>query len=167
MRRRIVAACLAGAAGVTIGLMPVATASASTTPTGGGSWRCSDNRWHDWRWDQCCNRDWRERPSWCWDDGGVGGNSGRHHWNNNRNDSNWRHSNWNDSGRGGNGDWGNHDWSNWGGGRGGDGGNGGDGGWGGVRGGDGGNGGDGGGGGWSGGRGGDGGDGGGSGWGGH
>ncbi|MGW7117581.1 hypothetical protein ACWGI5_34210, partial [Streptomyces xanthophaeus] len=73
MRRRIVAAVLTGAAGVAIGLLPVAGASAATVTGGGGgggggNWRCSEN-WNG-RWDECCNRDWRDRPSWCWDEGG-------------------------------------------------------------------------------------------------
>ncbi|MFG2876852.1 hypothetical protein ACGFYU_17970 [Streptomyces sp. NPDC048337] len=111
--------------------MPVGSASAN-----GGTWRC-DN-WNDGRrWDDCCNRDWRYVPDWCWDNGRVGGVGGYRddwrnwndsNWNWNWNDSgrggdgnwNWNDSgrggdgnwNWNDSGRGGNGDWGNGDWGN-------------------------------------------------------
>ncbi|KIX78345.1 hypothetical protein SF23_07215, partial [Streptomyces sp. MBRL 10] len=107
-----------------IGLLPVGSASAATTGSGGGGnggydcYRYPSNR-SDARWDHCCNRDWRDRPSWCWNDNGRGGNGDRHDW------GRWDHANWNDYGRGGNGDWrdrgdggrgGNGDWhdnGNW------------------------------------------------------
>ncbi|MFE0012959.1 hypothetical protein, partial [Streptomyces erythrochromogenes] len=93
MRRRIVAATMAGAAGIAIGLLPVASASASVVAGSGGGnggydcYRYPSNR-SDARWDYCCNRDWRDRPSWCWDNAGVGGDRGY-----------WRDSNWRDSDR--------------------------------------------------------------------
>ncbi|MEV8532030.1 hypothetical protein [Streptomyces sp. NPDC051211] len=113
MRRRIGAAVLAGAAGVTLGLMPVSGAAAASTPqtlpqvqTGNGG--CDDDwhgghRWHDRDW--CGDRDhgrWYNdyvgyggyNPYW----GGYGGNG-------------WHDDDWNGYGGNGHGhhdDWGGH-----------------------------------------------------------
>ncbi|MFD0265928.1 hypothetical protein ACFVGY_04930 [Streptomyces sp. NPDC127106] len=103
MRRGIIAAVVAGAAGVTLGLTPVSGAFAAGLPQtqtqpsvqapqgqpSGGDWNwCNDwrgGRWSDWRdWRHCCDR-W---DRWCWDNHGRGGD-GRfddhrhhhHHWN--------------------------------------------------------------------------------------
>ncbi|MFJ6935964.1 hypothetical protein [Streptomyces sp. NPDC101132] len=109
MRRRIVTAVVTGAAGLTLGLMPMAGASA----TGGGTWRCDDrplterqwqecckrvwNNTDDWWWQQCCNRDWDHRPSWCWDD--VDAVRHDHRWNDDhRNDVNDHRDHRNDNG---------------------------------------------------------------------
>ncbi|MFI8099746.1 hypothetical protein [Streptomyces sp. NPDC086023] len=106
MRRRIVTAVVTGAAGLTLGLMPMAGASA----TGSGNWRCDDrplterqwreccnrvwNTTDDWWWEQCCNRDWDHRPSWCWDD--VDAVRHDHRWNDDHRNDN-RHNNRNDN----------------------------------------------------------------------
>ncbi|MFC9296923.1 hypothetical protein ACFTWH_08560 [Streptomyces sp. NPDC057011] len=105
--------------------MPAGSASAN-----GGTWRC-DN-WNDGRrWDECCNRDWRYVPDWCWNDGRVGGVGGyrddwgnwndgywrddtgwrNSNWNDSWNDGNWNNGNWNDSGNWNNGNW--NDSGNW------------------------------------------------------
>ncbi|MET9959251.1 hypothetical protein ABZ128_09205 [Streptomyces sp. NPDC006326] len=128
MRRRIFAAAVAGAAGATLGLMPVGSALASSAPQTvpqNNRW-CSDD-WrhgHDW-WRNCCDP-WRwrhDRPSWCWDDVDAWrGDRGGDHWNRHWNNADWRHGHdfWNDdwNGRGGDGGRWNDDWN----GRGGDGG---------------------------------------------
>ncbi|WP_243331520.1 hypothetical protein [Streptomyces sp. AP-93] len=106
MRRGFVAAAVAGAAGITIGLMPVSSAFASGLPQTYD--RCSDWRGNDWRggdwWRDCCDSSrGNDRPSWCWDD--VRG------WYHDSSHSNWNHDDWNDSWRGGNGDWGHDDWN--------------------------------------------------------
>ena len=99
MRRRIVAAVIAGAAGVTLGVLPAANASASTT----GGWRCDDG-YRNSRWNDCCDRDWNNRARWCWDDDRDNWNGGwNSNWNSNWDDDGWRNSNRNDR-------WDNHSW---------------------------------------------------------
>ncbi|MFJ9645975.1 hypothetical protein ACWEPM_33490 [Streptomyces sp. NPDC004244] len=111
MRRGIIAAVVAGAAGVMLGLTPVSGAFAAglsqtqpavqapqTNPN--GNWnRCDDwrgnGRWGDWRdwrdWRDCCDRWGRD---WCWNNWGRGGD-GR--WHDHRDFWNDR-GNWNDRG---------------------------------------------------------------------
>ncbi|MFI5617375.1 hypothetical protein [Streptomyces sp. NPDC051567] len=109
MRRRIVATVIAGAAGITLGLLPAGSAFASDGPWHGSGY--SQSRYHS-HGDDCCgdNSGWNDRHSGCWYDDGwydsgwndCCGNSG---WN----DPNWHHSGWDDSGR-------NHwdgDWAGW------------------------------------------------------
>lgn len=85
MRRRIVGAVVAGAAGLTLGLLPVANASA-----------------HDGGWDS--RSDYRHSHNWDDDCGGYGGNG---HWNDHDHgwyDSDragWYHDDWDD------------DWGGW------------------------------------------------------
>lgn len=113
MRRGFVAAAVAGAAGITLGLMPVSSAFASSLPQ---TYRCSDYRGSDWRgddwWRNCCDTSRADRPSWCWDNdsdnNGWNSNWDNSNWSNDRWDhDNWNHDNWND-----NGSW-NHDNGNW------------------------------------------------------
>ncbi|MFJ5550224.1 hypothetical protein [Streptomyces sp. NPDC093225] len=73
MRRRMVAGIATGAFAVSLALLPAVSASASSVSTAPANhrWeRCDDSRHvNDWRWwNDCCNRDWNDRPSWCWDD---------------------------------------------------------------------------------------------------
>ncbi|THA57268.1 hypothetical protein [Streptomyces sp. A1136] len=100
MRRGIIAAVVAGAAGATLGLMPVSGAFAATLPQ--HDQQCSDH----WRGDNgrdCCDssrwNDHDNRPDWCRND----------------DNGNWGNANWNDSGwRGGDhGDWSNSRNDNW------------------------------------------------------
>lgn len=120
MRRGFVAVAVAGAAGITLGLMPVSSAFASGLPQ---TYRCSDWRGDDWRgdhWWRCCDpARGNDRPSWCWDnsnwndnwnDGWNNGNWSNDSWNDGRHDGrwdndSWNHDNWNDS-------WNNGNWNN-------------------------------------------------------
>ncbi|MFD8989877.1 hypothetical protein ACFVZ4_17685 [Streptomyces goshikiensis] len=103
MRRGIVVAAMAGAAGLALGLMPVSGAAAAGLPQ---NYRCSD----EWRgnWNECCAH-YRYRsdvPRWCWDQvSDASGYRNDSYWNGNRN-HNWNRHNWNDS------RW-NHDNGNW------------------------------------------------------
>ncbi|MET9610625.1 hypothetical protein ABZZ17_37035 [Streptomyces sp. NPDC006512] len=88
MRRRIIATVIAGAAGLSLGLLPAASASAAVTGGGGGGG--GGGGWCDSRYDDCCDRDWNNR--WCAQ--GVGGwydpNWRDNYYNSNYYDSNWR-----------------------------------------------------------------------------
>ncbi|MFE3993525.1 hypothetical protein ACFXPW_17825 [Streptomyces goshikiensis] len=110
MRRGIVVAAMAGAAGLALGLMPVSGAAAAGLPQ---HYRCSD----EWRgnWNECCAH-YRYRsdvPRWCWDQ--VSDSSGYRndsYWNGNRN-HNWNRDNWNDSRwNNDNGNWNSGNWNN-------------------------------------------------------
>lgn len=104
MRRGFVAAAVAGAAGITLGLMPVSSAFASGAPQ---TYRCSDWRGDNWRgdgwWRDCCDSSRGNRPSWCWDNSNW--NNDNDHWNNWHN-SNWSNDNWNHD------RWDNDSWNN-------------------------------------------------------
>ncbi len=95
MRRGFVAAAVTGAAGLTLGLMPVSGAFATSLPTGlpQTDW-CSDSRYGEWS--ACCDpARGNYRPGWCWDNSG-------------RNEGNWRDASWNDP------NWSNwNNWNNW------------------------------------------------------
>lgn len=110
MRRGFVAAAVAGAAGITLGLMPVSSAFASGLPQ---TYQCSDWRGDNWRsadwWRNCCDYSrGYDRPSWCWDNSNWNNDNDR--WNNNWHNSDWSNDNWND---GWNHDrWDNDSWNN-------------------------------------------------------
>ncbi|MEV7415840.1 hypothetical protein [Streptomyces sp. NPDC089919] len=99
MRRRIVAGVITGALGLSLGLLPAVSASATD-----GWRRCDDRHVTDWRWwDHCCNRDWNDRPSWCWDDVSSQSDPAWNH-HDHGNDNHWNDGHWNDH-RNGNGNW--------------------------------------------------------------
>ncbi|MFF3020714.1 hypothetical protein [Streptomyces sp. NPDC057939] len=103
MRRRIIATVVAGAAGLTMGLLPVGSASAAVTGGGGGGG--GGGGWCDSRHDDCCDRNWDSR--YCGQ--GVGGwyepdwRDNDRYYNSNYYDANWR-GNWNPHYYGGDGD---------------------------------------------------------------
>ncbi|WP_330299118.1 hypothetical protein [Streptomyces sp. NBC_00503] len=113
MRRGFVAAAVAGAAGITLGLMPLGSAFAATSTSPSGlpqTYQCSDWRGDGW-WRNCCDPSrGSDRPSWCWDNSNWNNDS----WNNNWDNSNWSNDHWNDGRH--DGDWNNHDhdggWNN-------------------------------------------------------
>lgn len=106
MRRGFVAAAVAGAAGITLGLMPVSSAFASGLPQ---TSRCSDWRGDNWRgdgwWRHCCDSSrGSDRPGWCWDHSNW--DNDNDHWNNSWHNSSWNNDRWdNDS-------WNDNHWNN-------------------------------------------------------
>ncbi|MCX4540762.1 hypothetical protein [Streptomyces sp. NBC_01565] len=114
MRRGIVVAAVAGAAGLALGLMPVSGAAAAGLPQ---TYRCSD----EWRgnWSECCDsyRYRNDVPSWCWDQSDASRYRNDPYWNNSWNNDNWNDGRWNNDGwnnRYDNGNWNNdNDNGNW------------------------------------------------------
>ncbi|EFL14781.1 hypothetical protein [Streptomyces sp. C] len=88
MRRRIVGAVVAGAAGLTLGLLPAANASAhdggwdsrsdyrhsnhwdDDDCGGNGRWSDHDHGWNDSDWGRWDNADWHDHGGWNDDWGG-------------------------------------------------------------------------------------------------